>query len=187
MINSIATSRPALGGAVSADNNALGIIPTTADRPYILGSAVAMIVPTDNKLTPRAIVGNSANVQGIMGLGINQVPPRGYFVKEGYGESWNTLCFRGQFWGALDLKNFVATDFADFQNTKTFSLSVDTNGVFSLSKTLPQGNTAVTNLIACGAYGGIVQEALSETITIGAKTYTFEYPNGIGAVCLILK
>lgn len=186
MLNNIASSKPALGGVVSADNNAVGISAVVADRPYILGSAVTKIVPLDDKIKPLGVVGKGATIAGVMALGINQIPARGFFVDSGFDSGWNNIGFKGAFWCALDLKNFNATDFADFINTKTFSLSVDKNGVFSIAKTMPADNEEVTNGVVLGVHSGIIQEALDKSITIGANTYEFKYPNGIGAICIAL-
>lgn len=186
MLQNIASSKPALGGVVSADNNAVGISAVIADRPYILGSAVTKIVPLDDKVKPLGVVGKGANIAGVMALGINQIPPRGFFVDSGFDSGWNNVGFRGAFWCALNLANFNATDFADFINTKDFKLSVDKNGVFSVSKADIADNENVLNGIVLAVHSGIIQEALDKTITIGANTYEFKYPNCIGAVCIAL-
>lgn len=186
MLNSIAIAKPALGAIVSADNNAVGIAHTSADRPFILGSAVTNLVPVNDKASPLSVVGAGATIQGIMCQGISGIVTRGFFIKEDYDKTWNNVGIRGTFWGALDLKNFNGADYADLINTKSFILSVDANGVFSISKTAVANNTAVTNAKVLGVYSGIVQEAIDESIVVGGNTYTFTYPNGIGAICIAL-
>lgn len=200
-INGIAQSKPALGGVVSSITPSVVIAPVSADRPYILGSVVVGITPTASTTPAKAFVGQpegEQKIQGVMCLGSAQVAQRGEngFVKAGFADDYNNFGTKGAFWCALDLAHFTKSDVEGVGGKGV--LSVDKNGVLSFGKTNVQNNTSAggtDNNVVIGNdcvsvlnfYDKAIIGAIDESVAVGAETYAFKYPKGIGAILVIVK
>ena len=193
MRTGIAQSRPELGGLVSSMSPSVIITPANANRPYIMGSVVAGINPTGTKQSVKAFVGSPTGkqaIQGVMCLNVAQIKQRGGqdgFVKTGFAEDYNNLGTKGAFWCALDLANFDRADVEALQGNGV--LSVDTNGVLSFGATAPAGNATIEaqNASAYNFYDNAIIGAIDEVVAVGNTTYTFKYPQGIGAILVVIR
>lgn len=184
MVNdSISGTRAALGSPVTKISPALTIKHSKANRPYIMGSAVVGTIPARDGFQTTALVGQASVVKGIMCLGIPPIYQRGGFVDKGYDALYNNMALSGAFWCALDLANFSASDISDEEGI----LSVDKNGVFSYSLTLPADNVEVKNAVVLNYSNTPLTNPVSRTIKVNDEIYEFDYPSGIGGILLVLK
>lgn len=195
----IALSQPDLGSIVSSMSPSVVIAPVNADRPYIMGSVVAGLAPSASKESTKAFIGapsGKQKLQGVMCLGIGQIKQRSKdgFVRDGFASDYNNYGTQGAFWCALDLQHFDKIKIVNGAGV----LSVDVNGVLSFSDANITGNTAGgtatanveidnSNASALNYYASPIISAIDETIVVGANTYTFKYPNGIGAILLVIR
>lgn len=186
--NGIALSRPALGGVVSSMSPSVIIAPANATRPYIMGSIVTGTIPTPNKQATKVVI-KAGQIKGVMCLGTPQVQQRGKtgIVREGFSADYNNFGTKGAFWCALDLKNFDKSKVDAL--TDNGVLSVDSNGVLSYGENNPAGNTQITgaNIAVLNYYDTAIIGATNETVSVGQTNYTFAYPNGIGAILVVIS
>lgn len=202
MRTGIAQSRPELGGLVSSMSPSVIIAPANANRPYIMGSVVAGLNPTPTKQSVKAFVGQPAGqqeIQGVMCLNVAQIKQRGGqdgFVKSGFAEDYNNIGTKGAFWCALDLAHFDRTAVEALQGNGI--LSVDGNGVLSFGATAVQGNTSAGaaanntpiephSASVFNFYDSAIIGAIDEVVSVGNTTYTFKYPQGIGAILVVIR
>ena len=181
----ITDSSPALGTPVAQVSSASVIAHASANRPYILGSAVIGTISTRDGSKVKALVGAAASVKGVMCLPSPGVEQRGTFVKAGYDDNFNNAGFSGAFWCALDLANFDASEVEAL--TAEGVLSVDSNGVFSYGQTAPSNNTTVTNGVVLNYYDSAILSAMDESVSVDSTTYTFKYDSGIGGIMIAFK
>lgn len=183
----IALSKPTLGGLVSSMSPSVIIAPVNVNRPYIMGSVVAGLVPTSSKNSTKAIIKKpaNANIKGVMSLGMPQIEQRGHkgFVKDGYANDYNNIGMKGAFWCALDLANFDKTQVDAL--TDNGVLSADDNGVLSFGATAA-ANTIAVNGKVLNYYDTPIISAINETISVGGTQYTFNYAKGIGAILVVI-
>lgn len=183
LVDNIAANKPELGGVVAFITSAHVNIPVTADRPYILGSAVVKAHPRSPAEPMKAFVGQAATIKGIMALGSAQIKHYDHLVREGFADTCNNMGCGGVFYAALNLEKHDASKMQTLLESGAGVLAVDANGVFTFSDT-NEGNTEVTNAFAISIDSQIIVKPMNETINAGGQQYTFNYPKGIGAIAI---
>lgn len=183
LVDNIAANKPELGGVVAFITSAHVNVPVTADRPYILGSAVIKTHPRSPAEPMKAFVGQAATIKGVMALGSAQIRHYNHLVKDGFTDTCHNMGCGGVFYAALNLEKFDAAKMEGLLSSGDGVLAVDANGVFTFSDT-DEGNTAVTNVFAISVDSQIIVKPMNETISVGGQQYTFNYPKGIGAIAI---